>query len=236
MMKKPVSVILAAATAAASLSCAMITADAATIRGDVNGDNRISLRDASVVQKINAGMITPNDAQRYSADFDGNGTIAVADAFVIQKFVCLDKTTLDKYAPNRAERIEFLEALNSDRVAAGLSPIEYNDAMLEAGNIRALEYMTMGNHDRPSGAQFYTVIEECNLRYNSDVTPREYAGEDSGDGTTFYKFLKSNGAGKTDGLYSLIMSAQCTTVCVGSIPDPNETGSNRTHYWVVLAN
>ena len=188
----------------------MITADAANIKGDVNGDNKITLRDATLVQKIQVGLYTPNEAQQYAADFDGNNSVELADAFTIQRFVCLDSSTLEKFAPNRIERINFFEALNKDRAAANLPPIEYNDAMLEAGNIRAKEYMATGTHTRPNGSSYYTVIDECNLTYNPAVPPLEFAGIDGGSGTTLYNNLKAKDAEKPDQVYRLLMSGATT--------------------------
>ena len=123
-MRKFISTLLAAATVIASLSFGMISADAATIKGDVNGDNNITLRDATLAQKINVGSLSPSTNQKNSADFDSNNSVELADALLIQKFVCLDKTTLDTYSPNRVNRIAFLDLLNADRAAAGLAEIQ----------------------------------------------------------------------------------------------------------------
>ena len=238
-MKKAVSIIAAAATAVASLSCSVITADATTIKGDVNGDNRTTLRDATLVQKIQVGMVSPNTNQSYSADFDSDGSIKLEDALGIQRFVCLDNSTVEQYSPNREQRIAFLEALNADRIAANLSPIEYNDAMLEAGNIRALEYYKTGTHTRPDSSSYETVLEECNLKYNASVPPLELVGKDGGLGENFYNNLKKKDAASPDQVYRLLMSENCTTVCVGAYPDPNDSTadiSQKNHYWVILAN
>ena len=41
-MKKFISALLVFASIASMVSCAMISADAATIKGDINGDNQIT--------------------------------------------------------------------------------------------------------------------------------------------------------------------------------------------------
>lgn len=226
-MKKLISVLLAAATMIAAVTCGAVTADAATIRGDVNGDNKISLRDATMVQKINAGLITPTSAQSYSADFNANDSVELVDALLIQKYVCYDKETLNIYSPNREQRILFLEAVNADRVALGYDPIEYSDAMLEAGNIRAQEYLMNEDHMRPNGRSFDSIITECNLPTNPDFTILEKTAYDSIKGKTFYNNMKSDNTK----VYKAMMTAECRVVCVGSIPS---TTSSRSATWAIV--
>lgn len=224
-MKRLISTIVAAAIAFASLSCTMISADAATIRGDVNGDNHITLRDATLAQKINVGSKTPSKNEKYSADFDASGTVELSDALLIQKFVCLDKTTLDTYAPNRSQRIAFLNLLNADREAEGLSPIEYNDAMLDAGTIRAREYIERGDNYRADGSQFYTIFAECNLNVNT-AGSLEKTGHDVSNGTRLYNIYKS----ANSPVFQYMMSSDCTVVCIGSILDST---SSSMATWVI---
>ena len=212
-MKKLISTVLAAAVAVVSLSCGMITADAATVKGDVNGDNKITLRDATLAQKINVGSLSPTSNQKNSADFDSNGSVELADALLIQKFVCLDKSTLDTYSPNRVNRIAFLDALNADRTAAGLAAIDYNDAMLEAGNIRAREYSQNPVNERPDGRSFTTIFDECNLDMGSG-SQYEKSGSDVIEGARLYNIYKN----ANTSAYQYMMSSQCKVVCIGSIP------------------
>ncbi len=237
-MRKPLSVLLAIASAALSISCAAITADAVTIKGDVNGDNRISLRDATMIQKIHAGLIAPSAEQSGSADFDGNGSIEIKDAFCIQKFACLDNEMLELHSPNRKLRVQFYEALNTDRVAMGLDPIDYNDAMMEAGNIRAKEYAATGSHQRPTGSSYSTVFEECNLQIYASSEVLEWGGYDTKDGGDYvYNHMKKDYEEKTNkessGVYKQMISADCHSVCVGAAPDPDNSNGL---VWVVLVN
>ena len=222
-MKKLISAVIAAAVAFASLSCGMIPADAATIKGDVNGDNKITLRDATLAQRINVGKLTPSNYQRDSADFDSSGSVELSDALLIQKFVCLDKVTLDTYSPSRSQRIAFLNAMNADREASGLSSIDYNDAMLEAGNIRAKEYKQNNSSIRPDGRAFTTVFADCNLS-GSEKNAIEKTGHDVIDGARLYNIYKN----ANSELYRFMMSSDCKLVCVGSIPDSETTAT-----WVI---
>ena len=222
-MKKLISTLLAAATVIASLSFGMISADAATIKGDVNGDNNITLRDATLAQKINVGSLSPGTNQKNSADFDSSGSVELADALLIQKFVCLDKTTLDTYSPNRVNRIAFLYLLNADRTAAGLADIKYNDAMLEAGNIRAREYKETGKNERLDGRSFTTIFAECNLD-TTGGSPYEKSGTDVISGERLYNIYKT----ENSTVYKYMMSSKCTVVCVGSIPNTKTTAT-----WVI---
>jgi len=224
-MRKLVSFIAAAAVAAAAIPFGALSGSAATIKGDVNGDNKISLRDATLAQKINLGSKSPNGNERYSADFDSNSSVQLADVLLIQKYVCLDKTTIDEYSPNRKNRVEFLTYLNLDRQAAGLPEIQYNDAMLEAGNIRAAEYKERNDHYRANGSQFYTIFSECNI--NVDVGGAlERGAHDVTGGRRYYNICKS----ENSPVYQYMMSYNCTVVCVGSIPD--STGSSMAT-WII---
>ena len=229
-MKKFISLLLAAAAVASCVSCAAISADAATIKGDLNGDNLITLRDAAIAQKIDVGLISPTSEQSYSGDMDDNGSVGAADSLIIQKYVCLDSTTLDNLSPNRVQRIKFIDKINADRVAAGVEPFEYTDAHLEAGNIRAKEYLaTDKSHARPDGRLFITILEECNLPENPSPTEAEYGAVTGNSATDVYKAVKQHDG--DEGIYTLLLDGSYKTLCVGSVPSPTST---RQSYWIVL--
>ncbi len=57
------------------------------ICGDVDLDERITVRDATAVQKYLAKIITLSKAELYRADVDGNGKNTISDATWIQKYV-----------------------------------------------------------------------------------------------------------------------------------------------------
>ena len=55
--------------------------------GDVDGDGKITVADAVMIQKHIANILTLSDEQFAVADVDGNGKITVADAVMIQKHI-----------------------------------------------------------------------------------------------------------------------------------------------------
>ena len=57
------------------------------ILGDSNGDNLVTVADATLIQKVAAGFETLTDKYVKAADVDGNGTINIKDATLIQKYI-----------------------------------------------------------------------------------------------------------------------------------------------------
>lgn len=55
--------------------------------GDVNGDGKITVVDATLVQKRSAGIITLDESALLRADVNSKGGVNVVDATMIQKFV-----------------------------------------------------------------------------------------------------------------------------------------------------
>lgn len=56
-----------------------------TLLGDIDCDGRLSVRDATALQKYVAGMVGLNTQDKINADFNGDGKINVRDATAIQK-------------------------------------------------------------------------------------------------------------------------------------------------------
>ena len=57
------------------------------IAGDVNGDGKINIADATAIQKHVAELITLNERQLKAADVNHDGKVNIADATAIQKYV-----------------------------------------------------------------------------------------------------------------------------------------------------
>ncbi len=55
------------------------------IEGDVNGDGRVSVSDATIIQKFVAGLASLSDEKKDLADFDYSKTVNVRDATMLQK-------------------------------------------------------------------------------------------------------------------------------------------------------
>ncbi len=58
-----------------------------SLLGDVNLDGKISITDASLIQKYLAESVTLNDKQKSNADVDKNGKVSIIDAGLIQKYL-----------------------------------------------------------------------------------------------------------------------------------------------------
>ena len=54
--------------------------------GDVDGDGKVDINDATLVQKIAAEMIVPTEIQKKAADVNRDGSVDINDATLIQKF------------------------------------------------------------------------------------------------------------------------------------------------------
>jgi Tol biopolymer transport system component len=71
----------------------------ACIKGDVNGDGNIKSNDATLILRIAAGLLEPNDYQKCAADFNGDGKIASNDAMlVLRKAAGLEAPSKDLIA------------------------------------------------------------------------------------------------------------------------------------------
>ena len=56
-----------------------------TLLGDIDCDGRLTVKDATALQKYVAGMLGLNSQDKINADFNGDGKINVRDATLIQK-------------------------------------------------------------------------------------------------------------------------------------------------------
>lgn len=84
-MKKLLSLILAAIISIGSIT--LVAAETSKIIGDVDNDNKISVNDATIIQKFIAGIIEFDTETFIYADTDGSGEVSVADATYIQKYI-----------------------------------------------------------------------------------------------------------------------------------------------------
>ena len=63
--------------------------------GDLNGDNKVDITDATVVQKSVAELIELDEKQKKAADTNKDGKVDITDATLIQKFVAELITSFD---------------------------------------------------------------------------------------------------------------------------------------------
>ena len=232
IMRKVLSLVLAAATVVSCVAFSAVNADAYAIKGDLNGDNKISLRDASIAQKIDVGLITASSDQMKAGDINGDGSVNSQDSLLLQKYVCLDKATIEMITPQKEERLAFVQLINNDRIDRGLAPFTVSDSHLEAGTIRAQEYVSTGKDNRPDGSEFYSVLEECNLSYNPNATPNQVFISALPDCDVVYRHLVKNYTGN-EKMYTLLTSEQYTTLCVGCVP---KTGNTDNYQWCIIVN
>lgn len=54
--------------------------------GDVNGDSKVDVNDATMVQMIAAELLVPNDVQKLAGDVNRDGKVDINDATLIQQF------------------------------------------------------------------------------------------------------------------------------------------------------
>ena len=178
-IKKAVCLLIAAATAAAMISAAAIPASAAStnmLKGDLNGDGKITLKDATFAQKIQLGLEKELDGHKYVGDLDSSGSITLADAYIIQRLVTHDPAVMEGSAaegipalcPNWGKRMSFFEALNEERAAQGLPTIECTDGMLAAGqelcDVWYAERSDQDNPNRDSFSGYRNVVDDFGMK------------------------------------------------------------------------
>ena len=257
-MKRFVSLMLSAATVTAALCLSSLSASADyLLRGDVNHDGNVTLRDASLAQKMQLSE-SDNSGDRTAADMDGNGKIAVMDAYLIQRFATLDYKVLegdaengiDAYARCRSTRLDFYNSLNQDRVAHGISPIKINDAALAAGQELCDQWYIERNDPNNTNIDTYsktrtrkraidfeksydTVFEDYGY---TEFVSRSFISAAHGEtieGSSYYDKIKTDVQSKgTSSIYyhiynDILMGRQVKAICVGE----RETGAGAI--WII---
>ena len=243
-MKKIICLLISAATAAAVVSTAAMPASADyLLMGDVNIDSNVSLRDATMAQKIQLGTLSPTAEQKYVADINGNGTVEVADAYLIQRLACYDDELVNYYANSptvqtfsnaKKQRIKFYDSVNADRAAKGLSTIAYNDAMLAAGQELAEQFATEVANGKTTYSgkrynsikQHYTIVDDYKLPTCSTGLPGSPMAirDDKLKGDQLYKLIKKDveDNGTKSSYYNLytnvLMGSKTKVIYAGAYP------------------
>lgn len=86
-MKKILALLLTATLMLGSVSAGALSAN--PLRGDTNGDGELTVKDATLIQKHIAGMITLSGDKLVNADKDSDGYVLVGDATMVQREVAL---------------------------------------------------------------------------------------------------------------------------------------------------
>lgn len=87
--KKLFACILTAVTLVASMCVSQLSVTAASqdkVYGDVNGDGKVNIKDATDIQRAAASIIELTDVQNVVADVNGDSKVNIKDATDIQKF------------------------------------------------------------------------------------------------------------------------------------------------------
>lgn len=221
-IKRAVSLLISAAMAAAVIVASPLRASAANmLMGDVNGDGKVSLKDATLTQKIQLGLVTELDDHRRVGDLDGNGEINLADAYLIQRLATHDPAVMDgsasegikAFCPNWSKRVSFYEALNTERAAQGLPTLNYTDGMLaagqELGDAWYAERSDLDNPDRDYFSGYRTVYDSYGMpkRFSTIFADYGIEGYSNGalidasygkkpSGSAYFSSIKSDVASK----------------------------------------
>ena len=110
MVKKTVSFLLFSIIVLSILAPAAAAQETGTrLLGDVNLDSRITLKDASIVQRAVVKLENLNDEQNKLADVDGTPGVTLKDAYIIQRYVLSIKADYPKNAQGLSigDHIEF---------------------------------------------------------------------------------------------------------------------------------
>ena len=234
-MKKIVSLLISAATAAAVMSVAVIPVGAThLLMGDVNRDGMVTLRDATLAQRIELSLIAADNDQKYVADMDKSGTVQLADAYLIQRVASREKALLEDhdgvensgYCPNRAQRTAFYEAVNAERKSRGLKEIDYTDAMMAAGQELCIQWQREREDPYNKDNEYYTGIRAA-----------DYAGS-AGKGfpTVFADYGIKYGAGNSAEISASYAQYYDGASYFGNMQDDIEANGSESAYYNVYTN
>ncbi len=87
MKKTKLSILFATVTLLLVMTISFICADAAITYGDVSADSKVTIVDATLVQRHVAEIITFSNDEFIAANVDGNDKVSIADATIIQRYV-----------------------------------------------------------------------------------------------------------------------------------------------------
>ena len=209
VIRKLISVIAAAVTGAAVL-CTPFGAGAENIRGDVNGDGKVNVRDAAYI----ASSIVSNRELSDNADYNGDGHKNIRDAAAIAASIISQKYS---YAD------EMLRLVNEERAKCGAKPLVLNMTMMDMANIRAGESAGKFSHTRPDGREFWTVFDEHFVDYT--LAGENIAGGCPDAETAVREWVKS------EDHYKNMVDPLYTQTGIGFYYDEN---SPFGYYWVQL--
>ena len=164
-MKKIISAILVVLILASSFIPAY--ADA-RIKGDIDGNGKVTVFDARKVLAVAAEQETISADKFVLYDMDGNGKITAMDARIVLKTAAgdieqmpiIDDKDFDELVREKEEFIEreFLKLVNEERQKQGVGTLTVHNSLCKGAKIRAAECIEYFDHYRPNGEIYYTVL------------------------------------------------------------------------------
>ncbi len=245
-MKKLLSIAAVIGMTVCIFILSAVCASASRLLGDVNGDGKINLQDASMIQRGSLNKITLSNEEKKAADVNGDNTVNLRDASAVQKHVLgielipdtdiaesdsdtdsninSDSDNTNSDSANTENRIKLIELINADRTSRGLSPFGYSDKTLSVGQTRAQEYIDGYITLRPDERSLATVFSDCGINVSNSV---EYSAGSQKAAINIYNCIKKD----KNGVYEkYFMSPNYKAITVGSVTNPN---NSRITVWVI---
>jgi formylglycine-generating enzyme required for sulfatase activity len=130
------------------------------IKGDVNNDGNIKSNDATLILRIAAGLLEPNDYQKCAADVNGDGKIRSNDATIVLRKAAGLEAPVKDFIADRHINISLSETHglkgeiisvpitvdNIDILSSGDMSINYDSKVLRAIDILSSDGLLMANN------------------------------------------------------------------------------------------
>ncbi len=185
-MKKIITLLIALVLVVLSVCSAYASvSDTDKMLGDVNGDNTVTVVDATLTQRNVAKLESFSEDQFSCADTNGDGEISVVDATVSQRYVAkiIDKFPAEENSPQAPTEpptepetqapsqeatpseyeMEVLRLVNIEREKVGVKPLEFGYFIYDCAKLRAQECDSNFSHTRPDGTSCFTVFDELGV-------------------------------------------------------------------------
>lgn len=129
--------------------------------------------------------------------------------------ICFSSSKMDM--PVSAEGTSMAEQIlvlvNKERAKVGVAPLEMDETLNMAGDIRAEELTEIFSHDRPDGEECFSVLDEVGVGYG-------YAGENIAAGSSTAGGVMSQWM-NSEGHRNNILNENYTHIGIGYCYDPN---------------
>jgi hypothetical protein len=150
----------------------------ACVKGDVNNDGKIKSSDATLILRIVAGLLDPDDYQKCAADVNGDGLIRSNDATIVLRKAAGFEAPVKDFIADKRISISLSEAHglkgetisvpitvdNIDILSSGDMSISYNSKVLRAIDVLSSDGLLMANNISQPGLIriSFAVIERLN--------------------------------------------------------------------------